>query len=62
MRSAAWFFSTSGALVQAELGKLDKVSDIINLGRMTDKVGDAIGYSERRFLTDSAINALERTA
>lgn len=62
MRSAAWFFVTSGALVQAELGKLDKVADIINLGKMTDKVGDAIGYAERKYLTDCALNTLERDA
>lgn len=60
MRSAAWFFRTSGALVQAELGKLDKVSDIINLGKMTEKVGDAIGYAERNYLTNAALNTLER--
>jgi putative chitinase len=60
MRSAAWFFVTSGALVQAELGRLDKVCDIINLGRMTDKVGDSIGYAERNYLTNTALNALDR--
>lgn len=60
MRSAAWFFVTSGAMVQAELGKLDKVSDIINLGHMTAKVGDSIGYAERNYLTNSALNTLER--
>jgi len=60
MRSAGWFFATSGALVQAELGKMDKVADIINLGRMTDKIGDAIGYSERVYATESAIKTLER--
>jgi putative chitinase len=60
MRSAAWFFVTSGALVQAEMGKLDKVADIINLGRMTEKIGDAIGYAERNYLTNCALNTLER--
>jgi putative chitinase len=60
IRSSAWFFSTSGALVQAELGKLDKVSDIINLGKMTDKVGDAIGYTHRSYLTNTALNTLQR--
>lgn len=59
MRSAAWFFATSGALVQAELGKLDKVSDIINLGKMTDKIGDAIGYTHRYQLTEKALNVLK---
>lgn len=60
MRSAAWFFVTSGALVQAELGKTDKVSDIINLGHKTERVGDALGYAERVYLTNCALNTLER--
>lgn len=62
MRSAAWFFVTSGALTQAELGKVDKVADIINLGRMTEKVGDSIGYSERVYLTNLALETLEKKA
>jgi putative chitinase len=62
MRSAGWFFATSGALVQAELGKMDKVADIINLGKMTDKIGDAVGYSERVYATNTALNTLERDA
>lgn len=57
--SAAWFFSKSGAAVQAELGKTDKVSDIINLGRITEKVGDSVGYAERLYLTNVALKALE---
>lgn len=57
-RSAAWFFTKSGAAVQADLGKVDKVSDIINLGKMTDKVGDAHGYAERMYLTSVALKVL----
>lgn len=59
-RSAAWFFATSGAAAQAGLGKVDKVSDIINMGRMTEKVGDAVGYAERVYFTNIALNTLER--
>lgn len=58
-RSAAWFFANSGAAVQADLGKTDKVSDIINLGRKTDKIGDSVGYRERVYLTTVALDALE---
>lgn len=57
-RSAAWFFVKSGAAIQADLGKVDKVSDIINLGRKTEKVGDSIGYAERVYLTNIALNTL----
>jgi putative chitinase len=62
IRSAAWFFTQSGAIVQAELNKVDKVADIINLGRMTEKIGDSIGYSERVYCTNTALNTLERDA
>ena len=57
--SAAWFFVTSGAIIQAELGKVDKVSDIINMGRMTDRIGDSVGYAERVYLTKLALDVLE---
>lgn len=59
-RSAAWFFKVSGAAVQADLGKVDKVSDIINIGQMTEKVGDSNGYTERVYLTETALKTLER--
>lgn len=45
--SAAWFWSECGANKYADKGDLDGVSDLINLGRKTEKVGDAIGYAHR---------------
>jgi putative chitinase len=57
-RSAAWFFAKSGAAVQADLNNIDKVSDIINIGRMTVKIGDSIGYADRTVGTHLALKAL----
>ena len=47
-RSAAWFWKTHNCNVQADRNSLDGVSDMINIGRLTIVVGDAIGYADRR--------------
>ena len=46
-RSAAWFWKTHGCNEYADKGDFDGVSDMINIGRKTEKQGDAIGYSSR---------------
>jgi putative chitinase len=46
-RSAAWYFASHGACAYADKGDFDGVCDVINIGRKTEKVGDAIGYAER---------------
>jgi putative chitinase len=46
-RSAAWYFAAAGCLPLADAGDFDAVSDLVNLGRRTDRVGDAVGYSDR---------------
>jgi putative chitinase len=45
--SAAWFWECAGCNEAADAGDFDKVSDLINIGRKTAKVGDAIGYGDR---------------
>jgi putative chitinase len=45
--SAAWFWQRCGATAKADLGDFDGVSDLINIGRKTDKEGDAVGYADR---------------
>lgn len=49
-RSAAWFWNRSGANKYADKLDFDGVSDVINIGRKTDKGGDAIGYAHREAL------------
>lgn len=45
--SAAWFWRRCGASKYAAKGDFDGVSDVINIGRKTEKEGDAIGYAHR---------------
>jgi putative chitinase len=56
--SAAWFWSTHGCNKFADAGDLDGVSDVINLGRKTTRVGDSNGYADRLALYESAKFAL----
>lgn len=46
-RSAAWFWDRHGINKYADEGDFDGVCDMVNKGHKTNKVGDAIGYSER---------------
>lgn len=55
-RSAGWFWKKCNANVYADKGDFDGVSDVVNLGRKTDKAGDAIGYAHRQ----SLYNAFKR--
>lgn len=46
-RSAAWFWHKEGCNQLADIGKDDAIADLVNLGRRTAAVGDAIGYRDR---------------
>lgn len=56
--SAAWFWRRAGCNQLADAGNVDAISDIINIGRRTERVGDAIGYAERLRLTKLAMQVL----
>lgn len=56
--SAAWFWDKNGCSKWADLNNVDAVSDIINIGHRTDKVGDSIGYDKRLSLTRLAFGVL----
>ena len=45
--SAAWYWKKHGLNELADVDDVDAVSDVINIGRQTDRVGDAIGYNDR---------------
>lgn len=45
--SAAWYWSTHGCNKFADAGDFDGVSDIINRGHKTVKIGDTNGYGDR---------------
>ena len=50
--SAAWFWQKNNLSTLADLDDVDAVSDVINIGRRTEREGDAIGYRDRVFLTE----------
>jgi putative chitinase len=47
MLAACLFWKENGLNKYADLDDLDGVSDLINKGRKTDKIGDSNGYSHR---------------
>lgn len=55
---AGWFWHVNNLNRFADLDDVDGVSDCINIGRKTERIGDAIGYVERRALTDQAMRAM----
>lgn len=46
--SFAWFWKANGLNDSADAGDLDTNSDVLNIGRKTVAIGDAIGYSDRK--------------
>jgi putative chitinase len=56
--SAGWFWHVNNLSRFADLDDVDGVSDCVNIGRKTEKIGDAIGYVERRSLTAIAMKAI----
>lgn len=45
---ACWYWKKNKLNKFADKDNLDAISDIINIGRLTDKVGDANGYEHRK--------------
>lgn len=52
-RSAGYFWKVNNLNKWADKGDIDGVSDVVNMGRKTDKVGDSIGYSHRKALFEA---------
>ena len=46
--AALWYWNKINGNKHADNDNLDAISDLINIGRMTPKVGDAIGYENRK--------------
>ena len=57
-RAAGWYWWKVGANRMADSGDLDAISDMINLGHRTSRVGDAIGYSDRVALSQYALKEM----
>lgn len=47
MIAALWYWKVNKLNILADKDNLDAVSDVINLGRVTPKVGDSNGYADR---------------
>lgn len=45
--AAAWYWNENKLAPLADQGNLDAVSDLVNIGRVTARLGDANGYQER---------------
>lgn len=56
--SAGWFWHLNNLNRFADVDDIDGVSDCVNMGRKTERIGDAIGYQERRFLTIEAMKVI----
>jgi len=56
--SAAWFWWKSGCNRWADVGNVDALSDIINIGHRTERVGDSVGYDKRLTLTKHCLAVL----
>lgn len=52
-RSAGYFWKKNNLNRYADKDDVDAVSDAINIGRQTDKEGDAVGFAHRKALTDA---------
>lgn len=55
---AGWFWHVNNLNRFADIDDVDGVSDCVNIGRKTERIGDAIGYVERRLITDIAMRAV----
>lgn len=53
-RAAAHFWWSNGINAYADKNDFDGACDKVNIGKKTDKVGDAIGFPERRKYWDNA--------
>ncbi len=56
--SAAYFWNKNNLNRFADLNNVDAVSDIINIGRRTEKMGDSIGFEKRLSLTNLVLKVL----
>eukprot|EP01034_Spumella_vulgaris_P033660 gene33660-41528_t len=57
-RSAGWFWSTNRINAWADQGDFDGVCDVVNRGKKTANIGDAIGWKDRLALYQLALEVL----
>lgn len=52
MLSAVWYWTTNNLNRFADVDNIDAVSDIVNIGRLTKRFGDAKGFADRKSKLD----------
>ena len=57
-QSSAWFWDKNSVNRLADFGNIDSVSDAVNIGHLTTKIGDAEGYAKRVVKTQLCLNVL----
>lgn len=55
--SACWYWNNAGLSKYADAMLFDSVCDMINIGHLTDKAGDSIGWRERKKHYDSILTS-----
>lgn len=58
IEAAAWFWHVNNLNKWVDTGDFDGLSDAINIGRKTAKIGDAHGFADRKKRYDSALSVL----
>jgi putative chitinase len=56
--SAAWFWHRAGCNRHADTGNVDAISDLINIGHRTERVGDSVGFDDRQRRTRHCLQVL----
>ena len=59
VQSACWYWESNSLNKWVDAGDFDGLSDVINIGRKTEKVGDSIGYADRLKHYKHAISILQ---
>jgi len=59
IKSACWYWVTNNLNIFADVNDIDGVSDIINRGRKTAAIGDAIGFDDRKARYDNITKILQ---
>ena len=58
VEAACWFWKQNNLNKWVDANDFDGLSDVINRGRKTTQIGDAIGYSDRLDQYKKALNIL----
>lgn len=58
VEAACWYWTENNLNKWVDAGDFDGLSDVINRGRKTSQIGDALGYTDRKDKYDKILNIL----